>query len=292
VLNKLKESFNWYKWYYADGWEQIDRKKRPGRIFTGIYGVKLDKKGRVIGIDMPHNNMSGYLPESIKSLSKLKQLSLPDNDIMGFVDDEPFPASLVRIDLSGNSLKRFDNSMLNLKYIQELNLSNNRLKNFEPQFQDSIPLRTIDISYNLLDTVSITNLFPRLEYVNLSHNRLRYVNVNFSKCYDLNIFDLSHNLLKFESLTPLLYHLPKKLGRLITSDQEITYYLEYDQGMNAVYVSDVMDKTNLITWYKGPEKLELTKPFIELRSGYYRDYTAIIRNPFFPDTSIKAVWKN
>jgi len=95
----------------------------------------------------------------------------------------------------------------------------------------------------------------------------------------------------FEDLIPILYHLPKKLSKLISNHQKVNYKLVYDKGMNSVYFSQVIDKTNVIRWYIGDTILRGYKPFLELKKDmYYRDVRAFVRNPFFPGTVIPAEW--
>jgi hypothetical protein len=157
---------------------------------------------------------------------------------------------------------------------------------------DTSFIQKINLSYNLLDTVSFRSDFVNLRSVDLSHNELKKVEVNFSASKELGLFNLSYNRMKFEELIPLLYHLPKKLGKLEAGDQKVNYRLIYDKGMNSVYFSDVLDKTDEVRWYVGNKILPVTGPFLELKKGmYYRDVRAFVQNPFFPGAVFKAGWR-
>jgi hypothetical protein len=148
----------------------------------------------------------------------------------------------------------------------------------------------LNLSHNRLDTIKFEVYSPELKYLTLKNNNLVKLELDLTNCIQLDTIDLSLNNLKFESLTPLLYSLPKKVGKLITGQQKIEYRLAYDDGIGAVYVNDVLDKTNTIRWYRAGEALSTEKHYIGLKTDYYRDYSAYIENPFFPGTSIKAVW--
>ena len=278
------------KWNSNHGWNQIKRGKRLSKSFMALYGIRFDKDGNVIDISLPDNHLRGYLPGDFKAFTELQHVDVSDNEIAGVLADNIFSKQLASINLSGNLFREFNVDLSNLNQLIEFDISSNHLSSFEPLYAGEMALRNLNISHNRLDSIRYRVYSPDLQFFSLEDNNLQKLNLDLTACLKLDILNLSMNYLKFEDLTPLLYNLPKKVGKLITGQQKVKYKLAYDNGVRAVYVNDVMDKTNTIKWYKAGEAVKTQRPYIGLKSEYYRDYSAYIENPFFPGTSIEAVW--
>lgn len=119
--------------------------------------------------------LSGTVPASIGKLPLLRQLSLPNNNIVGTIPDELFLASsLSYINLEGNTLEGTLSSELSrLSNLKTLILSNNNLEGLVP----------FD---NLADT--------RIEYLGLSSNKFKgAINDSIRDCRELKYLYLDRN---------------------------------------------------------------------------------------------------
>jgi len=95
ALVDLYNSTNGANWANNNGWLK-------GAV-SNWFGVVLDTSGRVIGINLINNNLTGSLPNSIGSLSNLRYLSLGNNHLLGNISLALTSLSqLVNIDLSFN----------------------------------------------------------------------------------------------------------------------------------------------------------------------------------------------
>jgi len=278
------------KWYSNEGWDQIKRGKRLAKSFIALHGIELDKAGNVRQIKLSNNHLRGYVPADFKAFKHLNELDVSHNEIAGFVSDDLLSQQLIDLDMSHNLMRSFTADLSRMDSLKTIRINHNHLSTFNPTLADTMQLSVLDISYNRLDTIQYLAYSPQLRHLALNNNNLYKLELDLTACNNLDTINLSMNNLKFEYLTPLLYRLPKKVGKLITGQQRINYKLAYDNGIGAVYVNDVLDKTNTITWYKAGEELQTDKHYIGLKSDYYRDYSAFIENPFFPGTSIKAEW--
>ena len=81
-------------------------------------------------------------------------------------------------------------------WVVSLKLVNNHLRKLPSEISSATQLRRLDLSQNLLETVS-ADLFalPNLEYLSLSHNRLREIPETSNWSASLLSLDLSENLL-------------------------------------------------------------------------------------------------
>ena len=93
------------------------------------HGVEIDSVGRVSGLDLSTNGLSGPLPDSLVELSALVSLDLSDNTLSGSLPDSLGKLSaLRRLDVSGNSdmMGRLPQSLTALE-LDELRYSDTRL---------------------------------------------------------------------------------------------------------------------------------------------------------------------
>ena len=97
ALQRLYDATNGSGWAHADGWLEDEN-------LGGWYGVRTDSIGRVAGLDLRGNRMSGRLPDALGQLANLTELRIGDNEVGGRL-----PLSLARVrlevlDYGGTSL--------------------------------------------------------------------------------------------------------------------------------------------------------------------------------------------
>ena len=109
-------------WTNSGGW-------LSDAVLSEWHGVEIDSVGRVSGLDLSANGLSGPLPDSLVELSVLVSLDLSDNTLSGALPDSLGKLSaLRRLDVSGNSdmLGRLPESLTALE-LDELRYSDTRL---------------------------------------------------------------------------------------------------------------------------------------------------------------------
>ncbi|MCE2423451.1 MAG: leucine-rich repeat domain-containing protein [Gemmatimonadetes bacterium] len=98
------------------------------------YGVQTDTRGRVVGLDLAENGLTGTIPAALGNLDRLQSLELGGNDLTGAI-----PASLGELSdlrslsLWGNELAgTIPTALRNLDKLEFLNLSGNSLTDRVP----------------------------------------------------------------------------------------------------------------------------------------------------------------
>ena len=76
VLNGLYETAGGSDWTHSTGW-------RASPVLEEWYGVDADFLGRVTGLDLSHNGLSGKIPVSLSRLTRLTALKINGNDLSG-----------------------------------------------------------------------------------------------------------------------------------------------------------------------------------------------------------------
>ena len=179
------------------------------------YGVTTDNpEGRVTGLDLERNNLTGTLTPALGRLSKLNRLLMHENNISGSLPSEIGQLTDINILLlSNNQLTGVIPAELgNLSKLENLNLFGNRLTGRIPSDLGQLTqLRNLDLAKNLL-TGSIPASLGQLVNIrdfNLHDNQLtgrippELGNINNP---NLRIFDLSWNA--------LTGRIPPELGQL------------------------------------------------------------------------------
>ena len=116
-------------------------------------GVTTDENGRVTGLDLHYNGLSGSIPPELGNLSSLQSLDLSDNDLSGSIPPELGNLdSLQSLNLSYNDLSGpIPPELGNLKNLQYLNLDDNQLRGFiPPELGNLKNLQTLRLFYNHL----------------------------------------------------------------------------------------------------------------------------------------------
>ncbi len=97
ALESLHEATNGSGWTRSDGWledENLDR----------WHGVRTDSIGRVSGLDLSGNALSGHVPEALGLLASLTELRIGDNALSGRLPLSLTEVQLEELDYRGTSL--------------------------------------------------------------------------------------------------------------------------------------------------------------------------------------------
>ena len=121
--------------------------------FGQWYGVETDHDGRIVGLSLSRNGLSGTIPQETGRLVNLTRLDLRDNTLSGTI-----PVEVGRL--------------TNLK---TLNLGRNQLSGTIPRELGNLPnLGDLDLQYNVLSgTIPVeAGQFTSLKSLNIRNNRL------------------------------------------------------------------------------------------------------------------------
>ena len=81
ILMALYHATNGDRWQHRDNWGS-------DRPLGEWYGVQIDSKGHVFGIDLSENNLTGYLPSELCGLTCMAYLYLKKNHLTGTLPEE------------------------------------------------------------------------------------------------------------------------------------------------------------------------------------------------------------
>ena len=155
-----------------------DRWTRRWYLSQPIYqwaGVTVDANGRVVGLSLSNNNLSGSLSEDLRLLDKLQHCLLNDNQLTGDVSD-------------GVNL---------LTQLEILDLSNNRFTGSIPSLVALTALRMLDLSENSFTAAPMPAFLASL--AQLEDLRLRRASLTgqlpagLQRLTKLHTIDLSYN---------------------------------------------------------------------------------------------------
>ena len=98
VLRTLYEGAGGENWTNSAGWLE-------GATANGWYGVETDSLGRVSGLDLSGNGLSGELPEELGDLNRLTTLDLSGNGLSGRLPERLGALlALTKLNVGGNDL--------------------------------------------------------------------------------------------------------------------------------------------------------------------------------------------
>ncbi len=118
------------------------------------HGVRTDSRGRVMGLSLYNNALSGTIPPELGSLAGLQWLSLSRNALSGTIPPELGSlASLQQLSLSGNALSgTIPPELGSLAGLQQLWLSSNALDGpIPPELGSLAGLEYLGLSFNALE---------------------------------------------------------------------------------------------------------------------------------------------
>ena len=170
VLVKLYDALDGENWTNNANWLN----ERPIREW---YGVTNDASGRVNGLLLDGNELTGELPAELGSLSNVQRLELGNNKLSGEIPTELGSLSnLQRLELGNNKLTgEIPTELGNLGNLGILLLGSNQLTGEIPMELGSLSnLETLVINFNQLTgeiPKELGNL-SNLELLDLSSNRL------------------------------------------------------------------------------------------------------------------------
>ena len=214
-------------------WDNSDNWLSRTRPLEEWYGVTTDLNGRVIKLDLRHNNLSGEIPQELGTLTSLKVLDLKFHQLTGKIPPElgnlsslqylelyssyggesgltgEIPAemanlaNLIDMDLSGNLLTgEIPPELGNLSNLESLSLSGNSLTGaIPPTLGDLSNLERLSLSNNQL----IGEIPPELGNLHnlrsliLPRNELRgYIPPELGRLSNLQSLNLEQNRLTGE----------------------------------------------------------------------------------------------
>ena len=103
ALQDLYDAANGGNWTQSDGWledENLDR----------WHGVRTDSIGRVSGLDLSGNGLSGHVPAALERLVNLRELRLRDNALTGRLPQSLTGLALDEFDYANTSLCAADDA--------------------------------------------------------------------------------------------------------------------------------------------------------------------------------------
>ena len=168
VLVELYRALNGANWTNNANWLT----ERPIREW---FGVTSDASGRVTGLKLEWNELTGEIPMVLVSLSNLQRLELGNNKLTEEIPKELGSlTNLKRLELDNNNLTgEISKELGNLSNLEILLLGSNQLTGKIPmELGDISNLETLDISFNQL-----TGEIPK-ELGNLSNLEILVLWVN------------------------------------------------------------------------------------------------------------------
>ncbi|CAM9663634.1 unnamed protein product [Scytosiphon promiscuus] len=109
-------------WRQKKNWDTTEK-------VSAWYGVDVDEGGRVVGLQLPNNNLQGSIPKELAELSELRILRLSDNMLTGSIPSQlGFLRKLRRLHLGNNLLTdSIPTDLAELSELEVLDLSYNAL---------------------------------------------------------------------------------------------------------------------------------------------------------------------
>ena len=205
ALERLYHQSNGYNWYSDENWLST-------KPLGEWHGVTTDAQGRVIGLELPSNNLFGTIPPDLGRMTNLKVLNLYGNSLAGSIPTELGQLTNLKIlilwnnDLSGS----IPPELGKLGNLLELNLTGNKLTGSIPvEIGELINLTALEFTFNSLTgsiPAELGNLTD-LEYMSFLGNELSgVIPPEFRQLVNLEYLDLSQNNLNAS--------LPPELGEL------------------------------------------------------------------------------
>ena len=116
------------------------------------YGVQTDAEGRIAGLSLDDNRLSGHIPGELGDLAHLSIVSLDNNELEGELPPRLGNlARLRRLSINNNGLTgSIPPELGDLRNLRELRLSGNRLRDYPHEIGKLPYLEVLDLSRNLL----------------------------------------------------------------------------------------------------------------------------------------------
>ena len=159
------------------------------------HGVVTDANGRVIGLNLRLNRLSGTLPV-LRALTELERLNLEYNSLRGPIPDLSALNNLKLLNLAYNGLNGQIPDLSVFTNLEHLNLGRNRLSGPVPQLNTLTNLTYLNLGSNdLTGAIPALSALTNLTYLNLAANELSGSIPDLSALSLLTKLDLSENRL-------------------------------------------------------------------------------------------------
>ncbi|EGC30717.1 roco6, ROCO family protein [Dictyostelium purpureum] len=137
--------------------------------------IKFSNDFNMVSILNLNDNLLGEVPESIRLLTQLEQLSLRGNHILEIPKWLPTDFKLLRkLDLSHNVISQVPVTFNKFSTLEDLNLSNNYISHIPPSFFPE-NIMTLDLSHNLFKEIELPPWFESLLSLDISGNKLKHL---------------------------------------------------------------------------------------------------------------------
>ncbi len=204
-------------------------------------GVTTSSDGRVFGLDLSDNQLSGEIPD-LSGLTGLRWLRLSDNQLSGEIPNLSGLANLEHLTLSDNHLSGEIPDLSGLTSLQVLTLSNNQLSGEIPDLSGLTSLQWLYLGGNHLSgEIPDLSGLTSLDHVNLADNELSGEIPDLSGLTSLQRLWLSDNQLSGE--------IPDLSG--LTSLQRLQLFNNQLSGE----IPDLSGLTSLMWLYLGGNQL-------------------------------------
>lgn len=196
------------------------------------YGI-TETNGRVTGIELPNNNLTGVVSHIVDGLSELQRLNFRSNSITGTItEDLGNLTKLTFLDLAYNFLSgNIPIQLANLQALNWLDLANNQLSGNVPNALTSLP----NLTRLGLSTNNFSGTLPDFTNQNL-----------FVFTFDNNYFqfgDFENEFTSYQNnVTQLIYTPQKTIGEYTEFSAEI--------GSTQTLNTNVSGSQNTYNWYR------------------------------------------
>lgn len=132
---------------------------------------------------------------SVMTAKEIKRLDLSGHSLSELPENFGVLSELISLNLSGNKLQSLPDSMASMRHLSNLDLRRNNFSKF-PAVLFTLPLRSLNISGNMLDDVNGLSEMKELRVLDMSVNAITKIDGVFSSDNELRTLNLSHNYLK------------------------------------------------------------------------------------------------
>lgn len=173
------------------------------------HGVKVNKEGCVIGLELRDNNLAGSLVNL--DLPFLEELVLAENEMLSRVPSFSHLKNLQHLDLSGNQFIGQLPALSDNEHLITLKLKKNNFSGSIPDYSHLVQLEVLELSDNeLTGSLSGVEELSKLKELDLSKNKLTG-SIDFTSQYkqivriDLHNNQLNGSIPEFSGLDELDY---------------------------------------------------------------------------------------
>ncbi len=262
VLFKFYQATDGANWLYSGNWLSFEP-------LDAWHGVTTDASGRVIGLDLAENELSGSIPPELGNLSNLTRLDLDDNRLSGSVPSELGNlTNLETLSLWDNELRgEIPSELGKLNNLTQLYLYSNELSGSIPSELGNLTnLEKLYLSGNGLRGAIPSELgnLANLTELGLSDNRL-------NGTIPSELGDLTNLEELYLSGNQLSGAIPSELGRLT----DLTWLNLWDNQLSGPVPSWLGHLTNLERLFLSDNRFSGCVPGELWRNAGYNDLDSL-----------------